>query len=226
MQELCKHMPLHRYMRKKSKSVVAAFLNKELHKHPFAVPVVTFVALSFLSLIGLVLLGANSTGSGSVHVVQLTVEGERQIIPTRAVTVGDLLQRVDVQVEEGDVVEPSTDTTIDVEDFRVNLYRAKPVTIIDGDKRIQAKSAASTPRSIAAQAGVQVHPEDNINYAEATEALRDQVLGTELIIERAIPVNLLLYGTLITIRTHADTVQELLAERNINIAASDTLSPL
>lgn len=212
-------------MHNKSKHIIAKFLSKEFHRHPYAVPVVTFLLLSFVSLFAVVLLGARSEGAGSIHVVQLTVEGERQTLPTRAVTVKDLLNRVNVTLHEGDVVEPAADTPIDAEDFRVNVYRAKPVTILDGEKRIQAKSAASTPRSIAAQVGVRVHAEDNIEYAKASDALRDQVLGTELIIDRAVPVELILYGTPVAIRTHVSTIEELLQEKNIVIAPSDTLSP-
>jgi uncharacterized protein YabE (DUF348 family) len=211
-------------MKRKSEHLIARFLAKELHKHPFAVIVFTFCALSVITLFAIVMTGAHSQDSGDSHVVQLTVDGEKTTLPTRAVTVGNFLDRVNVKLNDGDVVEPSPETVIDAEDFRINVYRAKPVTIIDGNKRTQAFSAATTPRSIAAQVGVSVHPEDKIEFAEAHVALRDQALGTELVIDRAIPVRLILYGTPVTVRTHVTFVRELLQEKNIILAATDTLS--
>lgn len=201
-------------------------LDKELHKHPFAIPVFTIIALSFLTMFGLVFIGGNNIGSNDSHVVQLSVDDKRLTVPTKALTVQDFLERSKVKLKEGDIVEPATETQIDSDDFRVNVYRAKPVTIVDGGKRIQALSAATTPRSIAAQAGVQVHAEDRITQANPKDVLRDQVLGTELVIERATPVSLNLYGTAVTVRTHSDTVADLLKEKNVSVAGSDTVMPV
>src|SRR5690606_5252159 len=131
----------------------------------FMVPAVTLIFLSVITLVSIVWFGSQTRGAGEPHTVQLSVAGQKETIPTRAVNVRDLLKRLDIELYEGDVVEPAVDTPITSDDFRVNVYRAKPVTIIDGEDRIQAFSAATTPRSIAAQAGVNVYPEDNIEYA-------------------------------------------------------------
>jgi uncharacterized protein YabE (DUF348 family) len=207
------------------KKFIRRLLDKELHKHPFAIPVITFTVLSFLTMFSLVILGGSNVGSNDSHVVQLSVDNKRVTVPTKALTVQDFLDRSKVKLKEGDVVEPASDTQIDSDDFRVNVYRAKPVTIVDGGKRIQALSAATTPRAIAAQAGVQVHAEDRITQANPKEVLRDQVLGSELVIERATPVNLNLYGTAVTVRTHSGTVADLLKEKNVSLAGSDTVLP-
>lgn len=207
------------------KGLFRRILDKEFHKHPFAIPVITFVVLSFMTMVGTVLLNSRSVNLNSSYVVQLSVDGKRLVVPTRALTVKDFLQRSKIKLKQGDIVEPSAETEIDSNDFRVNVYRAKPVTIIDGSRRIQALSAATTPRAIAAQAGVQVHAEDHITQANPKDVLHDQVLGSELVIERATPVNLNLYGTPVTVRTHANTVGELLKEKNVTIAGSDTVMP-
>jgi resuscitation-promoting factor RpfB len=200
-------------------------LDRELHKHPFAVPVITIVILSFITMFLFVVLGGRSVDTNDSHVVQLSADGKRSVVPTKALTVKDFLDRSKVKLKEGDVVEPALDTEIDADDFRINVYRAKPITILDNGKRIQALSAATTPRAIAAQAGIQVHAEDRIIQANPKDVLKNQVLGTELVIERATPVNLNLYGTPVTIRTHADTVGELLKEKNVSIAGDDTVLP-
>lgn len=212
-------------MRNKTRKFKEGIIARGLHRHPLVVPVVTFIGLCFLTMVGFVILGSQSFDSGSSHVVQLSADNKKQTVPTRASTVGDFLTRAQITLHEGDVVEPAVDATIDSDDFRVNVYRAKPVTIIDGDERIQALSAATTPRSVAEQVGIEVFPEDNIDQVATTEFLRDQSIGTQLIIDRAIPIHLNLYGTPITIRTQATTVEELLAEKNIVLVGGDSVKP-
>lgn len=198
---------------------------RELHKHPFAVPVVTLVILSFLTMIGSVVIGSQTLGPADAHVVQLSLDGKKQTVPTRAATVQDFLTRVKVQLNEGDVIEPALDTEIVDDNFRINIYRARPVTIFDGEKRIQALSAATTARSVAAQVGIEVYPEDNLKQELSSDVLRDQIIGDKITIERATPANLNLYGTPVAIRTHANTVQQLLKEKNITLGTGDTVQP-
>jgi uncharacterized protein YabE (DUF348 family) len=207
------------------KGLIARFLDKELHKHPFAVPVITITLLSFVTMIGLVFTGSSELGSNDSHVVQLSVDDEKIVLPTKALTVKDFLERSKVTIKEGDVVEPALDTQIEDDDFRINVYRAQQVTIVDGTKRIQALSAATTPRSIAAQAGVRVYAEDKIELTDPQQALRNQVLGAELVITRSIPVNLNLYGKAVSIRTHAGSISELLVEKNIALSKDDQVLP-
>jgi len=172
-----------------------------------------------------VILGAQTVGPTDSHVVQLSLDGKKQVLPTRAKTVEDFLSRAEVTLQDGDIVEPSRETVIDDNDFRINVYRARPVTIFDGDKRIQALSAATTPRSVAAQVGVNVYPEDNLNQEVSSNVLKDQVIGEKIVIKRATPTNLNLYGTPVEVRTHAKTVGELLKEKNITLANGDTVQP-
>src|SRR5690606_25130294 len=112
------------------------------------------IILSFTTMIAAVLIGAQPVRPTDSHVVQLTLDGKKQSIPTRAQTVKDFLDRAEVTINDGDVVEPELDSAIDTDDFRINVYRARPVTIFDGEERIQALSAATTARSVAAQVGI------------------------------------------------------------------------
>ena len=196
-----------------------------LKNHPFVVPVTTFVVLTFLTLVGMVALSGRPLTATDSHVVRLSIGGKLQIVPTRAKTVGDLLQRTKITLNEGDIVEPAQDTEILDDNFRVNIYRAWPVTIVDGDKRVQTLSAATSPRSVVAQAGFQVYPEDNVSVSGSDSILREGVLGQKVVIDRATPVYLNLYGTAISLRTHARTVEQLIKEKNINLAAGETVQP-
>lgn len=213
-------------MRKNNTTLKERFLARELHKHPFAVPVITVIVLCFMTMIGSVILGSQTIGSNDSHIVQLSSDNKKQTIPTRATTVGDFLERAKITLHDGDIVEPTTDTEILDDNFRINIYRARPVTIFDGNTRIQALSAATTPRSVAAQVGVEVYPEDNLKQEVSENVLKDQVIGEKITIERAIPANLNLYGTPVVVRTHAKTVGDLLKEKNITLGNGDSVQPV
>ncbi len=197
----------------------------KLKNHPFLVPVSTFLVMMILTAGLLVATNGQTVASSDSHIVKLSINGKQKVIPTRAKTVGELLQRANVVMNEGDVVEPAKDTPIVDDDFRVNLYRARPVTVYDGEKRIQALSAATTPRSVAIQVGLTVYPEDYINVVSNDASLKDNIIGQKIAIDRASLAYINLYGTPLTVRTHAKTVGELIKEKGIKLAGDDTLRP-
>ena len=197
-----------------------------LDRHPYIVPVSTFLVLFFLSIAMYVGFNARSAQPSDSRVVELSVDGERRSVPTRAETVGDFLKRAEITLEEYDIVEPDADTHIDDEKFHINVYRARPVTVVDGDgKKTFAYSAATTPRSVAKQAGVDVFPEDKVESTVPDSFLREGVLGEKVVIDRSTPANINLYGIHVAVRTHTKTVGELLAEKNVHISSDDKVKP-
>lgn len=167
----------------------------------------------------------NSLAENDTNIVIVDHDKQRQTVPTNAKTVGELLQKIEVRLKPGDVVEPSKNTEIIGDNFRVNVYRAVPVTVIDGGHRTYAYSAAATPRSIVKQAGVNVYPEDKLNLEPTENFLTDSSIGERVIIDRATPINLNLYGTAVPIRTHANTVGDLLKEKSITLKEGDSVQP-
>jgi uncharacterized protein YabE (DUF348 family) len=111
------------------------------------------------------------------------------------------------------------------DNFRINVYRGVPVTIVDAGKKTFAFSAAKTPRSIVKQAGIEVYPEDNLLLLPTDNFLVEGSIGERVVIERAIPVNVNIYGTQVALRTRAHTVGELMKEREIKLQPTDTLQP-
>lgn len=197
-------------------------------RHPaVAIPLATFSILLLLVTLGLIILGGGKSAfkPSGTSIVILTDDGQERTVPTRARTVGDLLQRISVTLNEGDVVEPSQETEIGSDNFRVNVYRATPVTIVDGDSKVFTFSAAATPRSIVKQAGIEVYPEDELLMLPTENFLQEGSIGPRLVIVRATPVNVNLYGTPVTMRTQAKTVGDLLEERNIHLDPEDTVQP-
>ncbi len=228
--QLKKYLDIKRPSKPKKKPILKAPpkkpIKQSLHKHPFVVPVVTFLVLFFVSIVGYVAIGGQTIGASDSHVVRVSVEGQTATVPTRAKTVAEFLERADVDVHEADVIEPSLDTEIDQDDFRVNVYRARPVTIIDGETRTQALSAAKTPRSVVAQAGLKVYPEDSVEIIKPSEQiLKDEVIGEKVVIDRATPAHLNLYGKQIEVRTRAKSVGELLKEKDVKLGPDDTVQP-
>jgi len=199
--------------------------NPRLHRHPFVVPVVTFITLAALVISGLLVLsGGNNFRPGDAYIVKLTVDGKERTLPTKATNVGELLSRLNITLEPNDVVEPSADTPIVEDFFRVNVYRARPVVVIDGEHKVRAVSAASTPRTIARQAGVIVYPEDSA-LAEPTDNILKDGIGEKVVITRSVPITLNLYGTPVATRTLGKTVSEVLKEKEIKLSEGETTAP-
>ena len=131
---------------------------RRLRHHPFVVPVITFLALFFMTSIGLVLFNGQTVKPEDLHVVSLTVDNQKQTFPTRAKTVKDLLAKQNVEVNEQDIIEPALDTKILEDNFSVNVYKARPVTIEDKGRKITVLSAYQDPRTIAEKAGIKLVP--------------------------------------------------------------------
>lgn len=200
---------------------------ERVRKHPFVLPVAIFLCLVVFSAAALVFTGGQTVGADDTKVVQITVDGQRQIVPTRAPSVGELLKRLNISVGEYDVLEPAAETLILDDNFRVNIYRAQPVTIIDEatGTKTQTFSAQPTARLIAQKAGYSLFPEDNVEIVQPDEVLEEGVIGVKVEINRAEIARVNLYGRLVELRTHAETVGELLQEKNIVINDGDSVQP-
>jgi uncharacterized protein YabE (DUF348 family) len=199
---------------------------RKFARHPVMIPLVTFVVLCLVAGVTLFLLDQHSAFKPiTSYSVIVSHDGEKEIIPTNEPTVGALLARLGITLNKGDVVEPSTTTQITEDNFRINVYRAIPVEIIDGSQKTFTFSAATTPRAIAQQAGVSVYPEDYVNAVQTTNYVDQQSISTQIVIDPATPVNLNLYGTPTIIRTHATTVATLLTQSHIVLVQGDSVEP-
>ena len=70
-----------------------------------------------------------------------------------------------------------------------------------------------------------MYPEDNLESQMETDFIKDSAIGEKVVIDRATPANLNLYGTPVPVRTHAKTVGDLLKEKQIELAKDDTVQP-
>lgn len=200
---------------------------KLLSRHPFAIPVVTFFILVLISVAGIMLLGGTQKVAATDSlIVIISHDGKEQTVPTHdETTVGALLKKLHIPVNYGDVVEPAENTAINQDEFRINVYRAVPVEIVDGGHKTFTFSAATTPRSIAMQDGKTLYPEDDLSIVPTTNFVMDGAIGERVVIDRATPVHLNLYGNQVDIRTQAKTVGELMKEKGIELHKGDSLEP-
>lgn len=200
---------------------------KVASRHPHAVPFITVSSL--LLITGLVFLLARQTNTlPKVHdtkIVIISHDHAHEAVPTREKTVAGLLKNFNIQLNQGDVVEPGLNTVIDQDQFRINIYRAVPVEIIDNGQVKFTFSAATTPRAIASQVGDRIYPEDNVISNPSQNFILAGAIGEQIIIERATPVSLNLYGQQFDIRTHAKTVGELIKQKTIVLAVDDEVTP-
>ena len=213
--------------RERVKKRVNAIKKSFNDRHPFVVPVVTLFSLVIIFVFGFILFGGEVLKPADSKVVKLYVDGEQKTIPTRASTVKELLENSGVEYGEKDLIEPSLNSQIIGEEFSVNIYRAKPVTVVDesGDKKI-AKIADTTPVVMAKQAGFDLFPEDIVEIVEPDKSLQEGIIGTQVVINRATPIKMSLYGKDYNIRTHAETVADLVKERDIKTSNQSILPSL
>lgn len=199
-----------------------------LSRHPIMVPVIAFAVLAILSSVGYAWLfhePGQPIKPNSAFVVIISHDKMVQTVPSHKQTVGQLLRKLDITLNKGDVVEPDADTPITQDDFRINVYRAVPVQVVEGERRTFTFSAATTPRSIASQAGYRLYAEDGVTAVPVTNFLKQGSIAEEIHIDPSVPIYLNLYGTALQIRTHADTVKDLLREKGLELASTDQVMP-
>jgi uncharacterized protein YabE (DUF348 family) len=201
------------------------------YRHPASLPLVLFFVLVAIGLL-LMQFGLKHNAEqltitpNENFIVLLRADGVQRTVPTNAHTVGELLEKTHVTLGKGDRVEPAESAPITVDNFLVNVYRAAPLTVIDGANIITAFNAGATPRSMVTQAGVQLYPEDIVVFAPTDNFVTQHGIGNRVVIDRAMPVTVSLYSSEpFVVRTHAKTVGDWIAAARVKITKDDTVKP-
>jgi len=119
------------------------------------------------------------------HLVHIYDRGGEKTIVTNALTVRQALQAAKISIDEKrDMIEPNIDMELTGVKYQVNIFRARPITIVDGNKRLKITTAEQTPALIAKAAGLKLYREDKTYFTESDDLL---VNGASLVmkIERA-----------------------------------------
>lgn len=162
-------------------------------------------------------------GNDGVRVVTIHVDGEARTVATNAATVSEVIQRTGISLGAEDKTEPRLSDSVQGTDFTVNVYRARPITVIDGANTYTVMTAERSPRKIADEAGFQTKQEDEFHFERSDDPFAGAP-GTQMVIKRAKTITLDLYGVSTAVRTNERTVGDFLDERNIQIGQGDELS--
>jgi len=158
------------------------------------------------------------------RLISIYDRGVEKIIITQSGTIGDALKEANIVVDAKDLVEPAVDQKLIASDYQVNIYRARPVIVIDGNVRTKIITAYQTAAQIAEVAGIKLFDEDTVNLEQTDNVIADGA-GLKLIINRSVPIQFTLYGKLLNSRTLGRTVGEMLTEKGIKLADNDRVLP-
>lgn len=141
-----------------------------------------------------------------------------------AKTLGEALAAQSITLDERDTTEPSIDEELIAPEYQVNIYRARPVFVVDGAVRVKTMSAHQTAQHIAEDAGIVVYDEDETSVEPTSDFIGDGA-GLEMTIMRATAFTLDLYGKKTEVRSQAETVGEMLKEKEIVLGDIGKITP-
>ncbi|MFZ2545117.1 MAG: ubiquitin-like domain-containing protein [Candidatus Saccharimonadales bacterium] len=181
--------------------------------------------LLLLSIFGSISYASADSNDSSRNGRLITIHdrGGEKVILTHAQTVRDALYDAHIPIVKEDHVEPNLDEQLVATDYTVNIYRARPVIVVDGMLREKIMTAAQTTSAIASEANIELHDEDKTKLSISSDIVADGA-GVMLTIDRATPFIFELYGTARTAYTSAKTVGEMLKIKHIVLEKDDTLS--
>ena len=138
-------------------------------------------------------------------------------------TIGEALIDKEIELDPRDTVEPSRDEELIAPDYKVNIYRARPVVVIDGTTRVKIMTPYQVSERIAKDAGITMYPEDETTIKPSDDFVGDGA-GLQMTIDRAKLITLDLYTNKTQIRTQGETVGEMLEEKGIELGMNGRVS--
>lgn len=149
--------------------------------------------------------------------------GVKTVFLTKEKTLAKALKAENIELDAHDTVEPSLNQELVASDYKVNIYRARPVVVVDGAIRLKTISPYQTAQQIAKDVGITVYNEDTTTLTPLTDFVNDGA-GLQLTIKRSTPFILDLYGKRTEVHTQAKTVKDMLKEKGITVGANDRIS--
>ena len=98
-------------------------------------------------------------------------DGEKLTVKTDAKTVKEAIERADIVINDGDIVEPGLDAEINADNFFINIYRARPVVVEDGKTTKYVMTASRDFKTIAREAGLTLYDGDEVEFVPNTNFL-------------------------------------------------------
>ncbi len=149
--------------------------------------------------------------------------GTYRVFLTDRKTIGAALSGQGILLDSRDTVEPARSEELVAPDYQVNIYRARPVFVVDGTTRVKIMSPYQVADQIAKNAQITLYPEDNATIKPSSDFV-GYGAGLEMVIDRAVPIMLDLYTNKTQVRTQAVTVGGMLKEKGINLGVNGRVS--
>ncbi len=183
------------------------------------------IAISVVAVL-LFLQFTQKTGAleGEGRLITIYDRGEEKVLLSTGETIGDALTDAGVALEEKDVVEPAINEKMIASEYKVNIYRARPVTVIDGPVRQKVMTAYQTADQIVRDVDIDLHDEDIATMTRSSDFVNSGA-GLHITIDRAVPFTFDLYGSTSEARTQGETVGDMLKEKGISLGQNDRVSP-
>ncbi|HEY8886074.1 MAG TPA: ubiquitin-like domain-containing protein [Candidatus Microsaccharimonas sp.] len=160
---------------------------------------------------------------GDKRLVTVYDRGIKQVFLTKEKTLGAALKAENIELDKHDTVEPSVSQELVAPVYKVNIYRARPVVVVDGAIRVKTISPYQTAEQIAKDVGITIFDGDTTKLSPLTNYVNDGA-GLQLTITRATAFTLDLYGKKTEVHTQAKTVSDMLKEKKITLGVNDRIS--
>jgi resuscitation-promoting factor RpfB len=183
----------------------------------FSLIVVVLLALGFISR------PKNDVHAEDTRVITVHLDGEVKTVATNAATVSQALQNLNANVGPEDKTEPELSAPVEGGEFTINVYRARPITVVDGANNYTVMTAERSPRQIAEEAGFATKQEDEFGFERAEDPY-EGAPGTQMVIKRAKTITFDLYGTSANLSTNEVSVAGLLEERGVRLDPGDEIN--
>lgn len=182
-----------------------------------------YISIIFLLAFFAIITGNSVSAQGERgHLISVYDRGATHVFISHDKTLGAALKSQKITLDARDTVEPAIDQELIASDYKVNIYRARPVLVVDGAIRIKTVSPYQTAEQIAKSVGIIIYDGDIASLSLMD--IKTDGAGLQLNITRAIPIVLDLYGKKIEVRTLATTVGGMLKEKNITLGSNGRVS--
>lgn len=147
------------------------------------------------------------------HFVTIYDQTRKLTIKTDAITVREALERAEYELADTDVVEPKLTTRIDSDTFYINIYRSRPVLVIDGTTKKYIMTSSYDGKTIAEAAGFTIYDGDEVNLIPNDHFLEAGDVSTYKITRNG--------GRTITVETPISYEEEIIEDSNLADGVSE-----
>lgn len=120
--------------------------------------------------------------SSPEHYVTVFDGDSKKIVKTDAATVGEVLSRLSISLAETDSVSPELSAAIDADHFFINIYRSRPVLVIDGAVSRVVNVSSFEPRTALRSAGFTLFDADRVELVATNSFLSSGISSAYKII--------------------------------------------